>query len=62
MNTLDTSVAVDTSLEDMFKRMGELLRSIAATRTGHVSEEIDNSVQFPKLPEPGLGERVDLSA
>ena len=61
MNTMD-AMSIDTSLEDMFQRMGELLKNIAATRTGLVSEDIDKSGQFHKLPEPGLGEKVDLSA
>jgi hypothetical protein len=61
MNIMNAA-SVDTSLEDMFQRMGELLRNIAATRTGHVSEAIDNVCPFPKQPEPGLGEKVDLSA
>ena len=61
MNTMNAA-SVDTSLEDMFKRMGDLLRSIAATRTGYTAEEIDNIGQFPKVSEPGLGEKVDLSA
>jgi hypothetical protein len=61
MNILNAT-SVDTSLEDMFQRMGELLRNIAATRTGHISEGVDNAGQFTKLSEPGLGEKVDLSA
>jgi hypothetical protein len=59
--TQTKNVAIDTSLDEMFQRMGELLKNIAASRNG-LADEMNEIREFRKLPEPGLGERVDLSA
>jgi len=53
---------IDTSLEQMFQRMGDLLKDIAASRTG-MSEELAETREFAKnASTPGLGEKFDLSA
>jgi hypothetical protein len=59
--TQSANVAIGTSLDEMFQRMGELLQNIAASRNG-LADEMEAIREFRKLPEPGLGERVDLSA
>jgi hypothetical protein len=59
--TQSSNVAIGTSLDEMFQRMGELLQNIAASRNG-LADEMEAIREFRKLPEPGLGERVDLSA
>lgn len=49
------------SLEEMFKRMGELLCDIAASRTGF-TDELSAIKEFHRPYEPGRGENLDLSA
>ena len=56
-----TSASIDNSLEDMFQRMGELLKDITASRTG-MSDELNEIKKFHRAPQPGLGEKLDLSA
>lgn len=56
-----TASSVDTSLDDMFQRMGELLKDMAASRTG-MSDEINEIRKFHRISQPGLGEKFDLSA
>ncbi len=56
------TVNIDASLEQMFQRMGDLLKDIAASRTG-MSEELAETREFAKnTTMPGLGENFDLSA
>jgi hypothetical protein len=45
----------------MFQRMGDLLKDIAASRSG-MSEELAEIRSFDKNSQPGLGEKFDLSA
>jgi hypothetical protein len=59
--TQTTNVAIDTSLDEMFHRMGELLQNISASRNG-LADEIAAIREFRQLPEPGRGEQVDLTA
>ena len=59
MNT--TMIATDATLDQMFERMGNLLKDIAATRTGLSDEAAAESGQT-KASEPGLGEQLDLTA
>ena len=56
-----TATTVDTSLEEMFQRMGELLKDITASRTG-MADEINEIKKFRKVPQLGLGGNLDLSA
>lgn len=62
MNELK-NVSYDTSMEEMFRRMGELLKNIAASRNGLADEVREiNEFRFNRASEPGLGERIDMSA
>lgn len=58
MNT--TMNATDAPLDDMFQRMGNLLKDIAATRTG-LADDIAHNDHLKGI-EPGVGEQLDLSA
>ena len=56
------STNIDASLEQMFQRMGDLLKDIAASRTG-MSDELAETREFAKnTAMPGLGEKFDLTA
>ena len=59
MNT--TMNATDTTLDQMFERMGNLLKDIAATKTG-LGDELAAQSGQTKSSEPGLGEQLDLTA
>ena len=60
MNELK-NVSYDASMEEMFRRMGELIKNISASRNG-LADEVREINEFRRLAEPGLGERVDMSA
>ena len=53
--------AVDTSLEQMFQRMGGLLKDIAAARNG-LADDMGEQKRFQRADEPGVGEQLDLTA
>ena len=59
MNT--TMIATDATLDQMFERMGNLLKDIAATKTGLGDELAAQSGQV-KSSQPGVGEQLDLTA
>ena len=59
MNT--TMIATDATLDQMFERMGNLLKDIAAAKTGLGDEMAAQSGQT-KVSQPGLGEQLDLTA
>lgn len=52
--------ATDTTLDEMFQRMGKLLTDIAATKTG-LGDELAQS-EHSKGSQPGVGEQLDLTA
>jgi hypothetical protein len=56
-----SNVSYDASMEEMFRRMGDLLKNISASRNG-LSDEIREINEFHQPYEPGVGERVDLTA
>jgi hypothetical protein len=56
-----SNVSYDASMEEMFRRMGDLLKNISASRNG-LSDEIREINEFRQPYEPGVGERVDLTA
>lgn len=58
MNT--TMNATEAPLDDMFQRMGNLLKDIAATRSGLADDIAQND--HLKSTEPGVGEQLDLTA
>ena len=51
----------ETSLEQMFQRMGGLLKDIAAARNG-LADDLHEQNRFQKASEPGVGEQLDLTA
>ena len=59
MNT--TMIATDATLDQMFERMGNLLKDIAATKTG-LGDELAAQSGQTKVSQPGLGEQLDLTA
>ena len=52
----------DTSLEEMFQRMGSLLKDISAARSGLADDIAQNPLLRSKTSEPGVGEKLDLTA
>jgi hypothetical protein len=52
--------SVNTSVEEMLQRMGELLVDVTASRTG-LADEINEIKKFHRIPEPGLGEKLDMT-
>ena len=59
MNT--TMIATDATLDQMFERMGNLLKDIAATKTG-LGDELAAQSGQTKGSQPGIGEQLDLTA